>query len=136
MRSIWGLLALLFACSAFAKECPYQKGEERWEIKTSLPKTNGPAELVDLGSLIALKNPALPKAEIHAIEEKRWDKTVSVKKAGGGNATLHEGDLVTVSGYLYRARCQPDGDFHLEIGTSKTRQSNCLIVETPDPSQI
>jgi hypothetical protein len=49
---------------------------------------------------------------------------------------LHEGDMVHVTGFLYRVRCQKDGDYHLEIGSEAVRGSPCLIVEVPDPGQV
>ena len=74
--------------------------------------------------------------EKKAIEDKLWDGSVKVKDTSGNEITLREGDIITVTGYVYRGRCQRDGDFHVEIGAGKTRKSKCIIVEVPDPDQI
>ena len=44
--------------------------------------------------------------------------------------------MIRVTGFLYRVRCQKDGDYHLEIGSEAVRGSPCLIVEVPDPNQV
>jgi len=44
--------------------------------------------------------------------------------------------MISVEGFLYRARCQKDGDYHLEIGVRSTSRTQCLIVEAPDPDEI
>ncbi len=45
--------------------------------------------------------------------------------------------MISVEGFLYRARCQKDGDYHLEIGTvDRKRGADCLVAEVPDPGQI
>jgi len=85
---------------------------------------------------LTLKNPKLTKDQIKAIEKVRWDGEARAKDNSGKVAVLHEGDIVTVSGYAYRARCQPDGDYHIEIGSGPSRNSSCLIVEVPDPNEI
>lgn len=137
-------IVLAFVCGcllssvALARNCQYEKGEERWEVKTSVPSIDALStpHTVDLASLIALKNPPMTKQEKKAIEDKLWDGSATVKDASGNDLTLREGDIITVTGYVYRARCQRDGDFHVEIGAGKTRSSKCIIVEVPDPGQI
>jgi hypothetical protein len=128
----------LLPCVALARNCQYEKGEERWQVKTSVESVAAipNARAVDLASLIALDNPPMTKEEIKAIEKTLWTGSVKVKDASGNEIELHEGDIVTVTGYVYRARCQRDGDFHMEIGAGATRKSQCLIVEVPDPKQI
>lgn len=123
---------------ALARNCQYEKGEERWAVKTWVPSFDAISSphTVDLASLIALKNPPMTKQEKKAIEDKLWDGTAKVKGTSGNELTLHEGDIITVTGYVYRARCQQDGDFHVEIGAGRTRSSKCIIVEVPDPDQI
>lgn len=91
---------------------------------------------VDLASLIALKNPPLTKQEKKAIESTLWTGSAKVKDESGTQAELHEGDIITVTGFVYRVRCLKDGDFHMEIGAGATRSSMCLIVEVPDPDEI
>lgn len=132
-----GVLMLWFATTSAASAitCQFESGEQRWNIKTSL--RSGPdahVRAVALRSLIALPNPDVDAA---SIETSRWTGSVSAQDDAGHALTLHEGDLVTVTGYLYRARCRTDGDYHMEIGVSPARRNaRCLIVEVPDPSQI
>ena len=44
--------------------------------------------------------------------------------------------MVSVKGYLYRVRCQGDGDYHVEIRTARAWSADCLIVEVPDPAEV
>jgi hypothetical protein len=85
--------------------------------------------------LIDLNNPTV--ADSQAIESTRWSGNAVLRDESNHDVTLHEGDLITTSGFLYRARCQPDGDFHLEIGPSNKRlNAVCIIVEVPDKNKI
>ena len=128
----------LLPCVALARNCQYEKGEERWQVKTSVEAVDAVpnARAVDLASLVALKNPPMTKEEIKAIDTRLWTGSATVKDASGNEIELHEGDIITVTGYVYRVRCQRDGDFHMEIGAGATRKSKCMIVEVPDPEQI
>src|ERR1051325_4833354 len=108
-----GILVAFLAVSAplaEARDCQYEKGEARWDIKNSVPSA--------------------------ARETVRGDGTAQAKNVAGRDVTLREGDVVTVDAYLYRARCQQDGDYHLEIGSQLSRGSSCLIAEVPDPDEI
>jgi hypothetical protein len=127
---------LLIARPAAARECQYENGEARWPIKTSVPQDAAQGQVIDLASLLALKNTALTKVQIAVIEKQRWDRSVTVKDSSGSDVTVKEGDIITVDAYVYRARCQKDGDYHIEIGAGKARSSKCLIVELPDPDEI
>ena len=128
----------LLSSNALARNCQYRKGEKRWDIKTTVQSLDAiqSTRKVDLASLIALGNPPMTKNEIKSIEKTLWSGSVTVKDENGNVIELHEGDIITVTGYVYRARCQQDGDFHVAIGAGKTRKSQCLIVEVPDPEQI
>jgi hypothetical protein len=138
MKSVSFLAALAFAVvgwgSAIAA-CQYETGEARWGIKTSVPGDPNVAPThVSLQSLIQLSDPVI---EAGSINVTRWPGDVALQDDSGQAMTLHEGDIVTVTGYHYRARCQKDGDYHMEIGVSPTHQdADCIIVEVPDPSQI
>lgn len=123
--------------AAFAEEtCTFENGEARWSIKTSVPDgaLDGAAVQVELSDLIQLQNPRLSKKQKEALQDVRWSEPI---KIGAGDSPFHEGDIISVTGFLYRVRCQKDGDFHLEIGTASDReQADCLIVEVPDPEQV
>jgi hypothetical protein len=123
----------LLSHAAAARECTFEKGEDRWEIKTSLPQgafSHGPVD-VDLASFMKLKNPTMTAAQKRAIAKKLWPDDVKID-----DRVFHEGDLIRVRGFLYRARCQKDGDYHLEIGISSKDGRRCLIVELPDANEI
>jgi hypothetical protein len=119
--------------SALARDCDFVEGEARWKIKTSVPAgaLKQKVKRIDLRALVDLKNPKLTAVQKKAIASKLWPQDVTV-----GNASLQEGDIVSVEGFLYRSRCQKDGDYHFEIGTSSTTGKSCFIVEVPDPGQV
>jgi hypothetical protein len=53
-----------------------------------------------------------------------------------GNEQFHEGDLVSVSGFVLKSTCEhDDGDFHIDLGSS-ANAATCLIVEVPNPAYI
>jgi hypothetical protein len=140
VRTLAFVAVVLLAATAAseARVCQFEKGERRWEVKNSVPD---PAHAmdpqdVDLASLIALDNPAMTADKVREIEDKRWEVGVEVKNTSGIKVTIHEGDIISVAGYVYRVRCQKDGDYHVEIGAGKSRRSSCLIVEIPDPDEI
>lgn len=130
---------LLFSVqTALARNCAFVKGEERWGIKTSVKAgaLDHDATKITLESLMDAANPPLTKPQKTAIEKRLWAGHVTLQKSTGGNIVSREGDMISVEGFLYRARCQKDGDYHLEIGTENKKGSPCFIVEAPDPGQI
>jgi hypothetical protein len=140
----WTVAASALVASAFlclpalaAPDCAFENGEARWGIKTSMETgaLHARATEIDLATLIATDNPILSKTEKAAIEDTLWSGTLSLPE-GSRLAVLHEGDMVSVTGFLYRVRCQKDGDYHLEIGSEAVRGSPCLIVEVPDPEEV
>ena len=123
----------LLSNAAVARSCHYKKGEDRWGIKTSLPQgalSHDPTH-IGLATFMELENPPMTAAQKRALAKKRWSKGVELD-----GHVLHEGDMIEVEGYLYRAGCKPDGDYHLEIGTSSDSGKHCLIVELPDAGQV
>jgi hypothetical protein len=136
--SIILVLGLTLSSAAWARDCNFEKGEDRWSIKTSVPQgaLTQNAQEVDLQSLIDSPNPTLSPKQKAAIAKRRWAGRLSVSDKDGDNVSLKEGDMISVEGFLYRARCQKDGDFHLEIGVTSNKGSHCLIVEVPDPDEI
>lgn len=129
-------LAVANLPSRAEETCTFAEGEARWPIKTSVPAgaLDTSPNPVDLDALIGLKNPPLTKNQTATLQNKRWSGAIRISS---GTGTFHEGDIITVTGFLYRVRCQRDGDFHLEIGISNDRENvACLIVEIPDPKQI
>jgi hypothetical protein len=132
------LVPLLVNQQSLAHDCNFSEGEDRWSIKTSV--TDGALDQavqeVDLSSLIDSTNPTLSKQQKTAIANRRWSGRLSASDKGGNHISLKEGDMISVEGFLYRARCQKDGDYHLEIGTANNDRTQCLIVEAPDPGQV
>jgi len=137
MKRIAVWVSVLFIAAlgqpALARDCHFVEGEARWKIKTSVPAgaLRRKVKPTDLRALMGLKNPKLTAAQKKAIASKPRTQGVTV-----GDDSLQEGEIVSVEGFLYRARCQKDGDYHLEIGTSSTTGKSCLIVEVPDPGQV
>src|ERR1700704_1300686 len=114
------LVLAIGAERSYARNCNFNEGEDRWMIKTSV-KTgalDGQVKDVSLESLIDSPNPQLSTAQKTAIASKLWTGRLSVADNSGGDLVLREGDMISVEGFLYRARCQRDGDYHLEIGIS------------------
>ena len=138
--TLWiALIALaLVNQPSLARDCGFQNGEDRWVIKTTVP--NGALDQrvqeINLESLIDSTNPTLSKQQKNAIADRRWSGRLAVSDKAGDHASLKEGDMISVEGFLYRARCQKDGDYHLEIGTVNKKGSPCLIVEAPDPNEV
>jgi hypothetical protein len=133
------VLGFFSLCSpVFARDCNFVKGEERWGIKTSvvagaLDRDPTP---ISLESLMDAANPPLTQQQKRAIAKRLWAGHVTLEKTEGGSVVSREGNTIVVDGFLYRARCQKDGDYHLEIGTlNNKKNSPCLIVEAPDPDQ-
>jgi hypothetical protein len=71
-----------------------------------------------------------------AIANRRWAGRLTVSDKDGDDISLKEGDMISVEAFLRRARCQKDGDFHLEISVTDKKGAHCLIVEVPDPEEI
>ena len=132
------VLVLASQQSLAAHVCNFAEGEDRWSIKTSVPNgaLDQTVQEIDLESLIDSTNPTLSKQQKTAIANRRWSGRLAASDKSGNHISLKEGDMISVEGFLYRARCQKDGDYHLEIGTTDKKGSPCLIVEAPDPDQV
>jgi hypothetical protein len=121
-----------------AQNCAFENGEDRWSIKTSVPAgaLSGSPQAIELQSMDSA-NPALSQKQRAALANRRWAGRVVFSDDAGDHLSVKEGNMVSVEGFLYRARCQKDGDFHLEIGVAPTAKgAPCLIVEAPDPDEI
>jgi len=133
------VLSIFVSQSADARTCKFQKGEDRWEIKTTVPagSLDRAARAISLESLMDTQNPPLTKNQRAALAERLWAGRITVEGKDGNDVTLREGSMISVEGFLYRARCQKDGDYHLEIGiVNRKGAAHCLVVEVPDPGQI
>jgi hypothetical protein len=132
-------LTIFVSQSAIARTCPFKKGEDRWKIKTTVSDDalDRAVRALSLESLMDTLNPPLTKNQRSALAGKLWAGKIIVEGKNGEDVSLTEGSMVSVEGFLYRARCQPDGDYHLEIGiVNKKGVPHCLVVEVPDPGQI
>jgi len=137
-RALLGLSLIVFwltlARAASSHTCEFEKGEARWPIKTSVPSGSDltKAAEVDLSAFLALANLDLDASQRAALQDERLSDPVTI-----AGKEIHEGDIISFDAFLYRSRCQKDGDYHLEVGTSATRDgASCVIVEIPDPEEI
>lgn len=129
----------LLTAVVHAQDCSYSNGEDRWSIKTTVTAgaLNDSPQGLELQSMIDSANPALSPTQKAALATRRWAGRAVFSDDAGDDVSLKEGNMVIVDGFLYRARCQKDGDYHLEIGVAPTAKgSPCLIVEAPDPKEI
>jgi hypothetical protein len=118
--------ALAVTASATALPC-VKPGTERWPVKTTLPQAPKTHKLT-LDAALSL--PRLP-------DVKRDDTRYASDRITG--QPHNEGDLVTISGWLYLVAFESDDcDFHIQISpqprttTDKpTADDNCMIVEAP-----
>jgi hypothetical protein len=132
-------LLTLATHEALARTCKFVKGEDRWGVKTSVPAgaLNRTPQEISLEALMDTQNPPLTANQKQALADRRWAGRVIIADKDDNDTTLREGSMISVEGFLYRARCQKDGDFHLEIGTvNRKAAAHCLIVEVPDPGQV
>ncbi len=111
--------------------CPFGPGKARWAVKTSLAQDQSPSKLATLGidGLISAPDLQVDSAALSA--PVRIPQPVAI-----GAEEYHEGDLVTVSGFVLSSTCEhDDGDFHIDLG-DKAGGATCAVVEVPNPTYI
>lgn len=100
-------------------------GSERWTVKTTAPITTH-ARQIDLVAFGKLPTPT----DIHGPHDKMLDTRYPTAIQAG----LHEGDLVSVSGWVQKIKTSADDcDYHIEITPLKDGSSGLVIVEIPEP---
>jgi hypothetical protein len=110
-------------------------GKERWPIKTSLPVAAPPATALDTAMANAVDIAVFMKASNvgkigPAYQAKRYPKALTL-----GSTSPKEGDLVGVTGFVRSIGCEGDGDFHVNISTSRS-VTTCAVVEVPNPTAL
>jgi hypothetical protein len=121
------LLALGLSVATGQK--PAHPGVERWPVKTSLPSSPGSAKTVALADLLSFVDPVVsPKIS------KNDSRFQSARIPPFSNSLgIHEGELITTTGWLHLVAGESDGDYHIQISASATDGNNCIIVEVPNP---
>ena len=121
------LLAL--GLSVATGQTPTHPGVERWPVKTSLPNNPGSAKTFALADLLSFVDPVVtPKV---AKNDPRFQSERIPPFANSLN--IHEGELITTTGWLHLVAGESDGDYHIQISASATDGNNCIIVEVPNP---
>jgi hypothetical protein len=101
----------------------------RWLIKTTVAH-HIHADTIALKDIIKMEDPPGIK-----MNDKQYD--ASLIPAFKNKLKLKEGDLICVKGYLHLVASEKDdGDYHIQISSSKTNGDNCFIVEVPDPAPV
>ena len=120
------LLALGLSVATGQK--PAHPGVERWPVKTSLPSNPGKAKTVALADLLSFGDPDVsPKVTKN---DARFQKQRIPPFSN--NLNIHEGELITTTGWLHLIAGESDGDYHIQISASPTDGNNCIIVEVPN----
>src|SRR5579864_6025875 len=120
------LLALGLSVATGQK--PAHPGVERWPVKTSLPSNPGSAKTVALADLLSFADPT-PKVT------KNDPRFQSARIPPFSNTlNIHEGELITTTGWLHLVAGESDGDYHIQISASATDGNDCIIVEVPNPN--
>jgi hypothetical protein len=132
MRIVCLALAFTYIVSG---EC-HSPGAERWPIKTSIATSSNTAtgKPVQLGDLMKLENPPGAKNNDPTYQSKRFP-------AFKNNLGVNEGEILTVTGYLYLVATEDnDCEYHIQLSnqprstTDKPQSSDeCLIVEVARP---
>src|SRR5947209_9807525 len=135
-RSLFGLCFLLssFAWSQTAALAP-SPGKARWSVKTSLMPgahaTSSGAKAISYDDLSTLPVVAGVSTNDSHFQSKRIPSSMT-------GAQISEGTLVKTRGWLQLIALEGDGDYHIQISSSKQRADKCVIVEVPnsDPAFV
>jgi len=108
--------------------------QARWAIKTSLPAN---ADLTDpktiaLDDLLALGEPKVagPEPTVKKEDPRFTEKRIPPFP---NPLNLAEGDIISVTGWLWIVGAEPDGDYQIQISNSPVSGDHCLIVGVPNP---
>lgn len=131
MKQLFILAFTIFFITGFATPADINPGIDRWKIKTSL-KTNAEHKTSTLKKLLALANP-FTDADNITCQDSKYDTERFKKEVSG----FKEGDIVTVKGWIHLvalendSKYHRDGDYHIQMRTSKQWGDTCFIVEIP-----
>jgi hypothetical protein len=122
--------AILFFCCCFATAQDVNPGVERWAVKTSL-QLHPQKKKATINKLLNLPDPIVKESE--APDDSRISE-----RAGG----LKEGNLITTNAWLHLVALErdskkhSDGDYHIQLRSSKEWGDTCFVVEIPNPDFI
>jgi hypothetical protein len=123
------VVLLALGLSVATGQKPAHPGVERWPVKTSLPSNPGSAKIVALADLLSFIDPVVtPKVS------KNDPRFQNARIPPFSNSlSIHEGELITTTGWLHLIAGESDGDYHIQISASAADGNNCIIVEVPNP---
>jgi hypothetical protein len=102
-------------------------GKERWTVKTTAPLA------------AARKHPAFTPESFARIPEPpnikaAGQKDLESRYTEAIDDSLHEGELVSITGYVQLIKTSPDDcDYHIQLTPTAKGDSGTIIVEIPDP---
>jgi hypothetical protein len=121
------LLLALFPAATRAQATCTNVGKERWTVKTTAPLS------------ATKKHPTFTAESFAKIPEPPninapGQKTLESRYTEAIDDSLHEGELVSITGYVQLIKTSPDDcDYHIQITPTAKGDSGTIIVEIPDP---
>jgi len=130
-RMIVCFLMLIFCVAFLSAQKPkgMKPGVERWLIKTSAHELYETPKVIAFDDLVALPDPG----GVSKNDSRYQDAFIPTFQ---NSLNLHEGDIVSVSGWLHLVAYETDGDYHIQISNSATSGDHCLIIEVPYPTYV
>src|SRR2546425_1451171 len=128
-RSPWAAGLIILATVVGLTPRVANGAHERWKIKTTVSASmlNHP-KAINLSDLKQLRS-------FDHLSTSEFDAKLIKDSPPGSN--LHEGDVMRTTGWLHLIAWEHgssgDGDFHMQLSTSRTDGRNCVIMEVPDP---
>ena len=129
----------LFAALTAGTAAEWGPGVERWEVKTH-PKQGGLSSQPHPVALSDLKK--LKWKELSTLDN--WKTTEDCLRVQGGDAP-QECDIVSTEGYIQLVALEgkknshgkrTDGDYHIQVSSSRTNRDDVVIVEVPRPEFV
>jgi hypothetical protein len=124
---LWVLSAAYGQAPAAQTATGLKPGVERWPVKTNLPANT---DFPNPQTIAYADLAAMPAAANVTRNDQRYQSTRITEKIAG---KYTEGQLLSVTGYIWLVAQETDGDYHIQISGSPTSGDQCVIVEVPDP---
>jgi hypothetical protein len=130
VRTTLAILAFLIVPTVSQAQCD-NHGTARWPVKTSAISTaDNDAHTLTADAFVHAQDLDINSQDVPN------DSFIS-QDAQIGNATVREGQLVQVSGYISDVRCEKgDGDYHADFRADDSVSGACAEVEVPNPDNI
>lgn len=126
------LVSIAFLISLHASSLAAKPGVARWAIKTSV-LSDAQLRTLSLDDLLGLKLPTIPP------KSATFDPNTA-RIPGSVPGVPHEGDLVTVTGWLHLVAFEStktgDEDYHIQLSGDQADGAHCLIIEAPNPDYV